>query len=165
MHNVRGDYRIQVHAEMKLSLVDVKESKQIVILLRLDSTLNCDTLIDVQVYPCWRRKMSLARSERLIEIWDYTLLETHIKRIKDIVLVSKIGKSYRTSGSQTTYKWVTNLSIHWNHKRIKKFESHTISDFVLVLIFVVINVVFWIITIHGNWMKNTQRKCSFLYLI
>lgn len=68
MHNVRGDYRIQVHTEIKLSLVDVKESKQIVILLRLDSTLNCSTLIYVQVYPCRRRNMSLARSERLREI-------------------------------------------------------------------------------------------------
>lgn len=41
MHNVRGDYRIQVHTEIKLSLVDVKESKQIVILfeIRLNSEL------------------------------------------------------------------------------------------------------------------------------
>lgn len=55
---------------------------------------------------------------------------------------AKIGKSYHTSGSQTTYEWVANLSINWNNWRKEKFESYAISDFVPVLIFVVINVVF-----------------------
>lgn len=54
----------------------------------------------------------------------------------------KIGKLYHTSGSQTTYEWVANLNINQNHWRSEKFKSYAISDFVPVLIFVVINVVF-----------------------